>query len=718
MSGGAVAPIGDNAKWIPIKPATDGAFALAMIRWIIENNRHNIAYLSSPNLETAKKKGFNSWTNASHLVIDDLAHPNNRKLLRAEDLGLPVPTPPLADPLQTSGPAKQADYFVVIDKTTGKPVIHTNSAEGDLLYSGEVTTQGGKSIKVRTAFLFLKESAFSKEISAYAKDCGIPENAIIEVAKEFTSHGTKVGIDGMGNTAAANGMDGAWAHYVLAILVGAFYKKGGLIPGVGGASYKNVAPGPKYNLVMFPNAPKPQGVRISRTGFPYEKTTEFKNKVAKGQNPYPSKLPWYAFGSASDNQAIFSMVNGYPYQTKILMVWMANPLFSTPGAARKEVQEQLKNVQKIPLFIAVDAFMGETTALADYIIPDTTQFESWGIPGIWGNFAGKGTTVRWPIVQPLTAKLTDGRFACYENYLIDIAKKIMLPGFGGKAIPGSDNTMYPLNSPEDFFLRAVANVAYDVTPVPDISEVEKKLQDLDAASSPWKKVLKPEEWPKVLYVLSRAGRFEPYGSGFAGDNYKYANPGCFNLYSEALATAKNSFTGKPFSGVIGWNPEAFADGTPLTQAFPEDKWPFKGASYKAKFRSATMLVNSILRELNSTNYVEINTDDAKHYGFKDGDKVKVISATGGEVTGILKVRPGIAASTIGVAFGYGHWEYGSREHQAGDKKLGGDPKRGTGILLSGISLIDPTVKDGIYGFAEMSTGIPSRNGGAYRIEKA
>lgn len=135
MNGGALGPLGGRGKWVPIKPATDGAFGLAMIRWIIENNRHNISYLSSPNLAVAKKRGFNSWTNACHLVIDDPTHPNNRKLLIAEDLGLPTP-PYEPDPKQAT-PTKQPDY-ITIDKVSNKPAIYIDSQEGDLTFQGEV----------------------------------------------------------------------------------------------------------------------------------------------------------------------------------------------------------------------------------------------------------------------------------------------------------------------------------------------------------------------------------------------------------------------------------------------------------------------------------------------------------------------------------------------------------------------------------------------------
>lgn len=32
---------------------------------------------------------------------------------------------------------------------------------------------------------------------------------------------------------------------------------------------------------------------LSRTRFPYEKTSEFKRKNEAGQSPYPARAPWY-----------------------------------------------------------------------------------------------------------------------------------------------------------------------------------------------------------------------------------------------------------------------------------------------------------------------------------------------------------------------------------------------------------------------------------------
>ena len=105
LAGGAVTPLYENSEWVPIKPTTDNAFGMALIRWIIENRKYSNDLLSSPNYEASVSKGFNSWTNATHLVIEDQKHPNYRKMLRAEDLGLEVGE-------------EEKDIFIVIDDAT------------------------------------------------------------------------------------------------------------------------------------------------------------------------------------------------------------------------------------------------------------------------------------------------------------------------------------------------------------------------------------------------------------------------------------------------------------------------------------------------------------------------------------------------------------------------------------------------------------------------
>lgn len=420
-------------------------------------------------------------------------------------------------------------------------------------------------------------------------------------------------------------------------------------------------------------------------------------------------------GGASDNQALFSIINGYPYKAKIIMNWMANPLLAVPGGAREEVREALKKTENVPLFISCDIYMGEMTALADYIIPDTTPYESWGIANVEGNYAGKGNTVRWPVVEPATEKLADGRHLSFETYVIDVAKKIGLPGFGDEAIPDMDGNLLALNTREDYFVRGIANMAYDEDIVDDISQEEIDMQDLDKIASDWSDIVNKEEWPKVLNIISRGGRFEEYGEGFDGDNHKYGFETPINIYIEEFGTGRNSTTGEFYNGVPAWNKEAFSDGSLLSDVYPESEWPFKAANYKPKFRSISMLDNSPkMRDLGPQNYVEINSEDAKNLGISSMDEVKVTPATGGEFTGNALVRPGIAQGTIGVEYGYGHWEYGAKDYTVDGESQADTEGKGKGFHL--MNLLDPTV-DKVFGISESSTGGPGRNGGAYKIEK-
>ena len=101
--------VGDRANWVPIEPGTDGALAMGMIRWIIENKRYDAAYLACPTQNAAEAAGELSHTDASHLVIVDPAHPKARTLLTAELAGLGKP--------KASGEGDR----VVIDAASGKP---------------------------------------------------------------------------------------------------------------------------------------------------------------------------------------------------------------------------------------------------------------------------------------------------------------------------------------------------------------------------------------------------------------------------------------------------------------------------------------------------------------------------------------------------------------------------------------------------------------------
>jgi len=90
-------------------------------------------------------------------------------------------------------------------------------------------------------------------------------------------------------------------------------------------------------------------------------------------------------------------------------------------------------------------------------------------------------------------------------------------------------------------------------------------------------------------------------------------------------------------------------------------------------------------------------------GLRDGDKVKVVSATNpdGEwdlkngdrkpMVGKIKVIEGIRPGVISYSLGMGHWAYGSRDMVIDGKTIKGDERRGKGIHANAALRTDPKV---------------------------
>src|SRR5690606_29272702 len=104
---------------------------------------------------------------------------------------------------------------------------------------------------------------------------------------------------------------------------------------------------------------KAQGVAMSRTRFPYEKTSEFKRKVAAGENPYPARAPWYPAPGAVTSEMLAGGLLGYPYRVKAWINHNSNPIYAMCGFENALV-DAIKDPRKLPLFISVEPFINET----------------------------------------------------------------------------------------------------------------------------------------------------------------------------------------------------------------------------------------------------------------------------------------------------------------------------------------------------------------------
>nr|VUD34788.1 Tetrathionate reductase subunit A [Raoultella sp. NCTC 9187] len=143
---------------------------------------------------------------------------------------------------------------------------------------------------------------------------------------------------------------------MLNALIGNLSLQGGVF--VGGGRFNGATDGPRYNLESFPGKVKPKGLSIARSKTAYESSEEYRDKVAAGISPFPAKAPWYPFVAGQLTELLSSALEGYPYPLKAWISNMTNPLYGIPGL-RAVAEEKLKDPQRLPLFIAIDAFMNE-----------------------------------------------------------------------------------------------------------------------------------------------------------------------------------------------------------------------------------------------------------------------------------------------------------------------------------------------------------------------
>lgn len=612
-------------QWVPVKPGGDGALAIGMCRWIIENKRYDEKYLRNPNQEAAALDNEPTWSDATYLVnIDDPKRP----YLRAKDIGI------------------GEDENVVL--VGGVPTVHTEVVDADLEVD---TTING--IRVKSAFTLFKEKTMEKSMEEYAEMSGVDVATIVQLADEWTSHGKRVGIHAYrGATMHGNGYYAARCIQMLNHLIGNHDWIGG---DTGfGAKFKTTEG--VYDLTTVPNANKSWGIQVTRQQIAYEKTSLF------DKDGYPAKRPWYPFGNNLIHEVLPSSAEGYPYKIRALFINRTSPIMAGP---RSHMQERfIKDPKVVELVVSSDIVIGDTSQYADYILPDLSYLESWNAESIFPiikyKFAG--------VIQPVTRVVPDARQT--EQVYIDLFKAMGLPGVGDNAFPDGS----PLHRPEDYYLKMVANIAFDGEPVKDANDEElaifEKARQLALGKyfdiNVLKNAVKPEEWRKVIYVLNRGGRFEGIGNEHDPNGlhqkYKFAAQSIF--YNEKMAAVRNSYTGEFYSGVAF--PEVIRKYN--GEVFTSNK-PFQFINWKSRNMATNRSEsNTWLREVRDENYLWMNPTDAKKYGIENGDYVSVTSTSSTETARVL-VFGGIRPGVVGANFSFGSTGYNANKVTIDGKEI-------------------------------------------------
>ncbi len=665
-----------NNHWIPIKPGEDLALVMAMLYWIIENRRFNSDYLSRPSLVSAQNAGHASYSNATHLFITDPKHPQYGQALRLTDI----------KEVDVDVNDKVEENLMLVKDTSSGELMPTKAvSQAELFVNETVTLKDGSHVAVMSAMSLLWESCQTKTIQEYADICGVEASLIEKLAEEFTSHQHKSAAITHGGTMHSTGFYTSWAILLLNAMVGNMNKKGGMFVNAG--KFKDFGDGPQYNLSDFPNMVKPKGTNLARSKKAYENSSEFKQKVKNGENPYPAKAAWFPFTGGQMTEMLASALQGYPYQLKAWISNMTNPVYGLTSL--NFFVDKLKDPKVLPLFVAIDSFMNETTALADYIVPDTHNFESWGFSTPWGGVPTRASTARWPIISSPNEKTQDGQTINMESFIIALAKKMQLPGFGENAIKDKEGVFHPLNCAEDFFLRAGANIAFHGSPIADATSQDMLITGVTRLMPQLEQTLKSDEILKVANLYCKGGRFAPHKSAWKGDNMGFQWQNCLQIWNSTVATSKHHSNGKNYAGCPSYMPARFADGSLLEEHYKKSEWEFNLISFKSNLMSSITAPLLRLYSIKPEGIVAMNRQDAKQKGINHGDLIKLTTPSHSAHLQII-VIDGVSPGTIAIEHGYGHKQLGASSYEIDETKIEGNAKIKRGINLNDFGIIDHT----------------------------
>lgn len=702
---------GSGNRWIAVKPATDLALVMGLIRWMLENERFDRQMLAQPGPAAMLAAGEASWCNATHLMINDPSHPRHGTFLRASDMGWPVQEP---------AEGEEAQAVFVVQRADGSLAPHDTTLESaELFVDRNVVAPGlGETpIKVCSSLSKLREEAQRMSLEEYSAQCGIPVADIVALAEELTSYGKRAVVDAHGGTMSGAGFYTAYAISMLNTLVGNLNVKGGLVLDAG--PFGPFGPGPRYDF-RFPGQAQPKGLSLARNRMAYEKSSEYKRRVAAGENPYPAPAPWYPIVNGTlSSEIIASGMAGYPYKAKAWINHMGNFLYGIAGM-RNAMYDDLCDPKKMPLIVSIEPFINETSAIADYIVPDTVTYESWGVSAPWADVIAKTSTVRWPVVEPKVSRTADGEPISLESFLITVAKRIGMPGFGDNAIgvPNSDVRL-GIHSAPDFYLRGFANIAYAMKrPVADASDDDLALTGVDRYEERIKERVSDEEWRKVATIMSRGGRFDRVEDAWDENKgqLKLLHEFMLPIWDEKLFLSKHAYTGEHNSGCPTWYPTRMADGSAMREHYAEQDWPFLMTSYKSNLMSSMSIAVDRLRQVHPHNPVSLNKADAERLGIRNGDAIRIVSP-GHSTEGVAMIRDGVMQGALAIEHGYGHKELGARAHQIDGQTTAHNPALAAGVNINDLGFRDVTRGQHNNVWIDWISGAVVRQGLPARIEK-
>lgn len=383
-----------------------------------------------------------------------------------------------------------------------------------------------------------------------------------------------------------------------------------------------------------------------------KKHAKFEKIDQRGRLELPAIAKGKSGGGVSTNNAATGIVNKDPYDIKVLVGYMNNFVFSCNGTDRWE-----KALESVPFTVHLTTNASEFSMFADIVLPCTVnKFERFGFVKTKANRFATCTLLQ-PVIDPIWDVIVDE-----TEFPFLVAEKLRDRGFSNlydclvEMYSDPETGKVPGDSKEftEFVLKYYTQPLWD----------GKKDTHGDKING-WSDMLARGMWNSAPYE---------YRSHWGG-KFKTATKK-FEFYSETLKKALTKHADKHKVDVDTVMDKANYTAKGEMAFVPHYEPPLRHGSlkeYPLVFIDYKSRLNREGRSANCPWYYEfkhvdpgdvgdqdtlrINPLDAKKYGIKDGDKVRLSSvAASGEC--IARVWEGVRPGTVSKSYGQGHWAYG------------------------------------------------------------
>lgn len=320
----------------------------------------------------------------------------------------------------------------------------------------------------------------------------------------------------------------------------------------------------------------------------------------------------YPLGHSAVHHLPEAILDGDPYPLEALLLYRANPLQESPD--REAWQEALKQV---PLIVSFDSFVEETSAYADYILPNHTFLERWIAAPLLPSLGYPVLAFGQPVVEPLYDTRALG------DVLIQLAHHI--GGGLGESFPWKDY-------PELLRFR-----------LEDLMTIGDGTIRADTVDAFWQQLAERGTWFNTPYPFA------------GGDEGKPAE------WETVLATpsGKFEFTPQMLQEELSLSPPYYE---PPRYVGQEDEYPFHLRLYTLMTQASGPGAANLphLHELYGLhvkqmwgNWVEINPETAHELGIEEWDEVWVESLVG-KIRLLARLYEGAQPDTVNIPAGLGH----------------------------------------------------------------